>query len=281
MVDNASPESFTSVSVRNVWLSYPSEADLAGGLSPEERRRGRLRRLLGQRQLTRVDALRGVSFDVCEGEHVGIVGANGSGKSTLLRVMAGVEPADRGMVLATATPVLLGVNAALLGHLTGVQNIHLGLLALGYKPHEARARRPAIEQLAGLGNAIHRPMKTYSSGMSARLAFAIAASADPTILLIDEALGTGDLAFAERSKRTIDDLRARAGTIFLVSHAAKTIEDMCTRAIWLHQGELVIDGPAAEIANAYRWWAWNMSQDNEEMAAELLQKAREGRPVHQ
>jgi teichoic acid transport system ATP-binding protein len=133
---------------------------------------------------------------------------------------------------------------------------------------------PAVIKLAGIGDAIDRPMATYSSGQGARLRFAIAAAANPDILLIDEALGTGDAAFAARSKRTIDELRGKAGTIFLVSHAAQTVERMCTRAIWLHDGELITDGPAVDVARAYRWWAHNVAQENQEAADDLLARAR-------
>lgn len=280
MASKESPDTPVSVSVRDVSMEYVSEAGSLEHLSPAERRIARLRRTIGQPALTRVHALRNVSFDVHEGEHVGIVGSNGSGKSTLLRIIAGLEPPKSGQVLAQATPMLLGVNAALIPHLTGRQNIRLGLLALGFTPTEAKRRAPSVAALAGIGEAIERPMKTYSSGMQSRLAFAIAASAEPTILLIDEALGTGDMAFAERSKRTIDELRAKAGTIFLVSHAAQTIETMCTRAIWLHKGEVIIDGPAKTIANAYRWWAWNLAQEKSDVADNLLSLAKDGRPVY-
>lgn len=134
-------------------------------------------------------------------------------------------------------------------------------------------------KLAGIGEAIHRPMRTYSSGMGARLRFSIAAAAQPSILLIDEALGTGDAAFADRSRRKIDELRAGAGTIFLVSHAAQTIEEMCTRAIWLHKGELVIDGDAAQVARAYRWWAHCVARDDEAAAQEAFRRALQGDPI--
>lgn len=279
MASSVLPETPVSVSVRDVSMEYVSEAGSLEHLTPTERRTARLRRLVGQPALTKVHPLRNVSFEVHEGEHVGIVGANGSGKSTLLRIIAGLEPPTSGQVLARAIPMLLGVNAALISHLTGRQNIRLGLLALGFTPEQAKLKGPAVAALAGIGEAIERPMKTYSSGMQSRLAFSIAASAQPTILLIDEALGTGDLAFAERSKKAIDELRARAGTIFLVSHAAQTIETMCTRAIWLHKGELIIDGPAEQIANAYRWWAWNSAQEEHVVADRLLAAARHGSPV--
>ena len=279
MDDSASPETPVSVSVQEVSMDYVSEASSLEHLTPAERRVARLRRLVGQPALTRVHALRNVSFDVHEGEHIGIVGSNGSGKSTLLRIIAGLEPPKSGRVMAQATPVLLGVQAALLNHMSGRQNIRLGLLALGFTLEQAKERIPKVVALAGIGEAIERPMRTYSSGQQSRLTFAIAACAEPTILLIDEALGTGDMAFAERSKRAIDELRAKAGTIFLVSHAAQTVETMCTRAIWLHKGELIIDGPAEQIANAYRWWAYNLAQEKDDVAEHLLDAARRQAPV--
>lgn len=263
-----------SVVVEDVLVTYQAESSNVDDLVGWRRWIGQLRLSVGMTALSQVHALKGVSFTAREGEHIGIVGANGSGKSTLLRVIAGVEPTASGRVLATATPMLLGVSAALLPAMTGRRNVRLGLLALGFQPHEVRERLPMVIKLAGIGEAIDRPMSTLSSGQGARLRFAIAAAANPDILLIDEALGTGDAAFAARSQRTIDDLRSKAGTIFLVSHAAQTIEKMCTRAIWLHEGELITDGPAVDVARAYRWWAHNVAQDKHEVAERLLKQAR-------
>lgn len=264
-----------SVVVEDVSVTYRSESSNVDELNGWRRWAGQLRLSLGMSAITQVEALKSVSFSVREGEHVGIVGANGSGKSTLLRVIAGVEPTANGRVLATGTPMLLGVHAALLPAVSGRRNVRLGLLALGFQPQEVRERMPAVIKLAGIGEAIDRPMATLSSGQGARLRFAIAAAANPNILLIDEALGTGDAAFAARSKRTIDELRSRAGTIFLVSHAAQTIERMCTRAIWLHEGEMVADGSAVEVARAYRWWAHNVALEEADISERLLQEARE------
>ncbi len=267
-----------SVDVKDVWVTYRSETSNVDELSGIRRVVGQARLSLGLSAIGQVGALRGVSFTVREGEHVGVVGTNGSGKSTLLRVIAGVEPTASGAVSASATPMLLGVNAALLPAMSGRRNVRLGLLALGFPPHEVSARMPAVIKLAEIGEAIDRPMATYSSGQGARLRFAIAAAAEPDILLIDEALGTGDAAFAARSQRTMDDLRSRAGTIFLVSHAAQTIERMCTRAIWLHSGELILDGEAKSVARAYRFWAHQVAQENHERADQLLLLAQSGKP---
>ncbi|MBR7742602.1 ABC transporter ATP-binding protein [Phycicoccus sp. BSK3Z-2] len=260
-----------TVSVRRLSVHYrvPSGEDDGSGQAP-----GRLRRRLGMTGTVTVRAVDDVSFVARAGEAIGVVGQNGSGKSTLLRVIAGLETATHGDVLATSTPMFLGVNAALMPELSGLQNVRLGLLAMGRTPAEADEIVPDVLHVAGIGNAVHRPMKTYSSGMGARLRFAIAASARPEILLIDEALATGDAASKERSEERMAQIRQQAGTIFLVSHAAQTIEEMCTRAIWLHDGELVLDGPAEETARAYRWWAWNVAKGEHEIAADVLERCR-------
>lgn len=229
--------------------------------------------LLGRRPQVQVRALSAVSFVARSGESIGIIGRNGSGKSTLLRVIAGLETPTRGTVLAESTPVLLGVNAALVPELSGERNVILGLLAMGRTPAEARALIPEVVDLAGIGRSIHLPMRTYSSGMASRLRFAIAAAAEPHILLIDEALATGDAAFKERSEARMAELRQNAGTVFLVSHAAQTVEEMCTRAIWLEGGRVVMDGPARETARKYRWWSWNIAKGEDETAERLLSEA--------
>lgn len=271
---DAPNEAQPSVVIEDVRVTYRTEMNTSKDSRNPLLRAAEL--VLPHRRSATVDALKGVSFTVHEGEHVGILGANGSGKSTLLRVIAGAQQPHSGRVLATATPVLLGVHAALVPRLSGMRNVRLGLLALGFTPAETSKRIPAVVELAGIGNAINRPMNTYSSGMSARLAFSIAAAAEPDILLIDEALGTGDAAFAQRSSATIERIREQAGTIFLVSHAAETIEKMCTRAIWLHYGELIADGDARTVARTYRWWAWQQASGNTEVADKVFAQAKEG-----
>lgn len=262
-----------TVVVEDVVVQYRSET--SGSQPPSWG--GRVRELIvPSRRTSVVEALKGVSFTVHEGEHLGILGANGSGKSTLLRVIAGLQTPHSGQVSATATPVLLGVQAALVNQLSGRRNVTLGLLALGLSPEKTVELMPEVVELAGIGTAIDRPMSTYSSGMSARLTFAIAATSQPEILLIDEALGTGDAAFAKRSEETVEKIREGAGTIFLVSHAAQTIETMCTRAIWLHEGELIADGDAKTVARTYRWWAWKVASKEFEIADRVLSQARDG-----
>ncbi|WP_129656945.1 ABC transporter ATP-binding protein [Rothia halotolerans] len=254
----------TSVLVDSVSLTYQSKTSSpSGGLLSGLRRGSR----------TQVQAVKDVSFSVSRGEFVGLVGRNGSGKSSLLRVIAGVEPATSGTVYARSTPTLIGISAALIGEMTGAENITLGCLAMGMSPEQVEDARPGIEELAGLGDAIQRPMNSYSSGMGARLRFAISRAAHPEILLVDEALSTGDAAFSDRSRRAMNDALDDAGTIFLVSHAAQTIEELCSRAIWLEQGRLVMDGSAEEVARKYRWFAHVLAEGDEEKALGLLNDA--------
>ncbi|MFB7589474.1 ABC transporter ATP-binding protein [Streptomyces sp. NPDC056169] len=201
-----------------------------------------------------VHAVKGVSFAAYRGEAIGLIGSNGSGKSTLLKAIAGLQPVERGQVYTQGQPSLLGVNAALMSDLTGERNVVLGGLAMGMSRTEVRERYDDIVEFSGINekdDAISRPMRTYSSGMGARLRFSIAAARSHDVLLIDEALSTGDAHFRRRSQRRIDELRAEAGTVFLVSHSNSTITETCERALWLEAGTLRMDGPAKEVVAAY------------------------------
>lgn len=232
-----------------------------------------LGRVVKRRQTVSVAALRGVDLQVRSGEFVGIIGRNGSGKSTLLRALAGVETPSSGVVLTSARPQLLGVNAALISELSGAENIKLGFLAMGMSPDEADEKFASAAELSALGETIYLPMRTYSSGMAARLKFAISVLMEPKILMIDEALSTGDATFSERSAKKMDDMLADAGTVFMVNHAAQTIENMCSRAIWMERGRVVLDGDAVDVARKYRWFAHNLAQGNDAKADGLLRDA--------
>ena len=198
-----------------------------------------------------IHAVRGVSFVAYRGEAVGLIGPNGSGKSTLLRGIAGLMSPAGGAIYTQGEPALLGVGAALLNDLTGERNIELGCLAMGMTPDEVDEHRQGIIDFADIGEFITLPMNTYSSGMSARLRFAIAAAKTRDILLIDEALATGDASFRRKSENRIRELVGQAGTIFLVSHGLQVIRDTCSRVIWLEKGLVVMDGPTEEVVDAY------------------------------
>jgi teichoic acid transport system ATP-binding protein len=198
-----------------------------------------------------VHAVKGVSLTAYKGDAIGLIGRNGSGKSTLLKAVAGLLPPATGSVYTSGQPSLLGVNAALMNDLTGDRNVVLGCLAMGMTPEEIEERYTDIVDFAGVGEFIDLPMRTYSSGMAARLRFAIGSARSHDILLIDEALATGDADFRTKSEKRIKDLRDEAGTVFLVSHSLDVVLDTCNRVIWLDKGVLKMDGDAKEVVDAY------------------------------
>ncbi|WP_404291682.1 ABC transporter ATP-binding protein [Glutamicibacter arilaitensis] len=199
-----------------------------------------------------VHALKGISFVAYENESIGVIGSNGSGKSTLLRAITGLTPPSSGAVYARSRPSLLGVGAALIPDLSGDKNITLGGLALGYDRQGVERMREDIIKFAELEEFIDLPMRTYSSGMGARLKFAIAASKQHDILIIDEALAVGDAKFKKRSEAKIRAIRENAGTIFNVSHSMGSIRETCNRCIWIEKGVQKMDGDTDTVIKAYQ-----------------------------
>ena len=219
-----------------------------------------LNRMLRRKQtekaagVRKVHAVRSVSFTAYRGEAIGLIGPNGSGKSTLLKAVAGLLPVENGKIYTDGQPSLLGVNAALMNDLTGERNVYLGGLAMGMSREQVKERYQEIVDFSGInekGDFITLPMRTYSSGMAARLRFSIAAAKDHDVLMIDEALATGDRSFQKRSEARIRELRKSAGSVFLVSHNNKSIRDTCDRVLWLERGELRMDGPTEEVLKEY------------------------------
>jgi len=212
------------------------------------------RRLLQpkMRGVRTVHALKGISFVAYENESIGIIGSNGSGKSTLLRAITGLTPPADGSVYARSRPSLLGVGAALIPDLSGDKNITLGGLALGYNREQVEQMREEITKFAELEEFIDLPMRTYSSGMAARLKFAIAASKEHDILIVDEALAVGDAKFRKRSEAKIREIRENAGTVFLVSHSMNSIKETCNRCIWIEKGVQKMDGDPDTVIKAYQ-----------------------------
>jgi teichoic acid transport system ATP-binding protein len=246
-IPTASPEA--TVVVDDVHLTYRViGSGRRGGAAAAFRRVLLSEQAPGQRS---VRAVRGVSLTAYRGEAIGLIGPNGSGKSTLLRAIAGLMAPSRGVVWTRGQASLLGVSAAMMGAMSGDQNIVLGCLAIGMTPDEIAEEYDSICDFAGIGEFVHLPMNTYSSGMGARLRFAIAAARAPDILLIDEALATGDAAFRRRSQQRIRELREHAGTVFLVSHGLGIIRQTCSRAIWLEAGKIIVDGDANDVVDAY------------------------------
>ena len=229
----------------NVHIRYRLYEDVSKTLG------GTIASLGRRRRYREVHALKDVSFSAYAGEAIGVIGANGSGKTTLMQAISGLLPVNEGAVYARATPMLLGVGAILNKQLSGRRNIMLGGLALGLTREEILEREEEIIDFAGIGDAIDWPMKAYSSGMAARLQFAVSAAVRPEILIIDEALAVGDRDFKKKSQRRIEKLREKAGTVFLVTHSMQQIRNMCTRAFWLDEGRLMVDGDPEDVVDAY------------------------------
>lgn len=256
------------IAVRDVQKTY-------GGLALE--RALRWIALRGGSSRERVHALRGVSFDVAKGEVVGLVGSNGAGKSTLLRLIAGVsQPTSGSLIVDGDVHAVLEIATGLLLDRTGRQNIHYMGGLYGASAEELREREPAIVEFAGLGTFIDHPVRAYSSGMKARLAFSIVTSGEFDVLLIDEALSVGDVGFALRCRKRIRELCRRGATVVLVSHALESIREMCDRVIWLDEGQIAGDGDPDEVVEAYRTVAHEQAQREYARRFALLEKSGGG-----
>lgn len=200
----------------------------------------------------RFHALRDVSFQVEHGESVAVMGKNGAGKSTLLSLVAGLVPPDRGSVLVQGRlAALLELGSGFHPDLTGIENIHLNAALLGFSRKQTAARLEEIVDFAEIADFIREPLRTYSTGMVMRLAFSVAVTLDPDVLVIDEVLAVGDSGFQAKCFDRILDFRRRGKTILCVSHAAGMVQRLCGRAIWLDHGELMLDGPIDLVACAY------------------------------
>ena len=197
-------------------------------------------------------ALSDVSFSIAQGEVVGIVGRNGAGKSTLLKVISGILKPTRGraQVDGRVSPLLeLGTGFDI--ELTGRENVMLNALLLGRSRREVRERFDAIVDFAELGEFIDVPLRNYSSGMVARLGFAIATGWDPEVLILDEVLVVGDAAFQQKCHVRLQQVLASGATVLMVSHVGQVLIKECSRCLWLAEGKLIGDGPPAEVLAAY------------------------------
>jgi len=211
-----------------------------------------------QRRVTYDDfeALKDVDLAVAGGERIGVIGRNGAGKSTLFRIIARVLPPSEGRVLvAGRIAPILELGLGFHGELTGRENVMLQSALLGFSRAETRRRLERIVEWAELEDFIDAPTRTFSTGMAARLAFAVATDVDPDILLVDEALSVGDEKFQRKCRDRMDAFHARGKTMMLVSHSLSQIRDNCDRAIWLHHGRVVRDADAASVTEAYHQWS--------------------------
>lgn len=198
-------------------------------------------------------ALRDLSFSIRRGETVGIIGRNGAGKTTILRLLAGILECDSGRLSCSAKVVtMLSIGAGFDNYLTGRENIGLNGRLLGMHGAQIRTLENSIVEMSGLGGAVDMPVRTYSTGMRARLGFSIAYHADPEVLLLDENLGVGDAVFQAESSRLIrEKLTSRQQTAVIVSHSIPLIREMCSRVIWLEAGTMKKIGDAEEVTREY------------------------------
>lgn len=199
----------------------------------------------------RFQCLKNVSFRIDRGEAVALIGKNGAGKSTLLKIVSGILPPEQGSVrcFGRITP-LLRLGAGFDSNASGLENIYLNAAILGYTKKEIDERLPPILEFSELGDFIYAPIKTYSSGMLARLGFSIAVNMPSEILLIDEILAVGDLAFSKKCYKKLDELRADGTTFLIVSHS-ESVKRYCSRALWLDNGSIRADGNIQEVFKEY------------------------------
>jgi lipopolysaccharide transport system ATP-binding protein len=234
------------IEVRGATLQYPLGPFVRGSIKSS------LFSLFGHRDATPkaeyVNAITNLNLSISRGERIGLIGSNGSGKSTLLRALAGVYPLKAGEIsvlgqIGTLLDLSLGFEA----ESTGRENIYYRGMAMGFSRGEIAKAEAEIVDFAGLGDFIDLPMRTYSSGMSIRLGFAVSTQFHPDVLLIDEVFGAGDAAFAQKALKRMSQIVASAGIVVLASHDLALIQNVCNRVLWIYRGEVVRDGPAAAV----------------------------------
>src|SRR5919202_757507 len=198
-------------------------------------------------------ALRDITFELEAGTTTGIVGPNGSGKSTLLQIIAGtLEPTHGEVIYDGRIAALLELGAGFNPEFTGTENVYMNASLMGFTRRETDRLLPEIERFAEIGDFIHQPVKTYSSGMYVRLAFAVAANVEPDVLVIDEALAVGDAVFQHRCLRPIKEIQERGATVLFVSHDAAAVRALCTRAVLMSAGRVIGDGAPSDVLNHYQ-----------------------------
>ena len=236
-----------AIRVEDVSVTYRTSLERKPTFKSTLLRLGRRERVVHE-----LEALKGVSLEVSQGSVIGILGANGAGKSTLVRTMAGILPPTTGRIeVQGRVSTLLALGVGFNKDLTGRQNVTLGGLAAGLSRDQLAEKYDDIVKFAELEDFMDMPMRTYSSGMYGRLGFSVAVNMDPDILLIDEALSVGDARFRKKSARKMKQLCSQARTIVLVSHALGTIQDLCDTAVWMHKGELQMQGEPQAVIDAY------------------------------
>jgi teichoic acid transport system ATP-binding protein len=253
-----------SIIVEDVSVTYKTSLEKRPTLKSTVKRLGRRERVVRE-----VEALKHVSIHVPQGSVLGVIGANGAGKSTLMRAIAGILPPTSGKVeVYGRVSTLLALGVGFNKDLTGRDNVRLGGLAAGLDRAVLAEKYEEIVEFAELGDFMDMPMRTYSSGMYGRLAFAVAVCMEPDILVIDEALSVGDARFKKKSFERMQQLCGEDRTILLVTHAMGTVKKLCDRAMWLHKGEVVMKDRSREVVRHYTRFL-QVNEDDELTAEEL------------
>ncbi len=285
------PSSELAASIRGLGKSYRIVHNLVEHITLAEALLHRLRHPFRRIESETFWALRDVSLDVKRGEVVGIIGRNGAGKSTLLKILSRITEPTEGIVdLYGRTGSLLEVGTGFHKELTGRENIYLNGSILGMKRREIDRHFDAIVEFSGVEKFLDTPVKRYSSGMYVRLAFAVAAHLDPEILIVDEVLAVGDMAFQKKCLGKMQDVAGEGRTVLFISHNMPTVAKLCSRAILLEQGRLTMDGPPQQVIERYlesgaqtlahrRWDSLRASPGNEVVRLRRVQVSTDEGPV--
>lgn len=244
MMSNKNSNKKIAISVKNLYISYKSLNKISIKKSLFKMR---------SRKREIFNAVNGVSFTIEEGKILGIIGRNGSGKSTLLRSIAGIFSPDKGSIdLHGNTISLLSIGVGFNKKLTGYENIYLSGMLLGFSEQEIEEKEKDIISFADIGDFIYKPVKTYSSGMYSKLAFAITAILETNIILIDEVLSVGDVQFKKKSYNKMKELISdEKRTVIIVSHSTSTLKDLCDEVLWLHKGKIKRMGNPYKVLDEY------------------------------
>jgi teichoic acid transport system ATP-binding protein len=217
-------------------------------------------------------ALKGIDFKVKKGDVVGLLGLNGSGKSTLSNILGGISVPSSGSITVNGEPALVAISSGFNNQLTGIENIELKGLLLGFSKEKIKAITREVIEFSELGEFIYQPVKTYSSGMKSRLGFAISININPDILVIDEALSVGDATFTEKCLSKMNKFKEDGKTIFFVSHSLSQIKSFCNKALWLENGGLREYGDVDTVVSNYERFIREFNQLNEEEKKEYKKK---------
>ncbi|MDP1851065.1 MAG: ABC transporter ATP-binding protein [Candidatus Planktophila sp.] len=237
-----------AISVRGLGLTYKTSIERRPTLKARAKSLGRR-----GKHVRIIQALDDVNLNVEYGQVLGVIGTNGAGKSSMMRVIAGIIPPTKGRIeVFGSVSTLLALGVGFNPSMSGRDNVFLGGLAAGMSREEIEDNFQEIADFSELGEAIDAPMRTYSSGMFSRLAFSVAVTVRPDILIVDEALSTGDAKFKEKSLNRMKELRSEDSALILVSHAMATLREVCNDVVWLHKGKVVQRGEPNETIAAYQ-----------------------------